>query len=88
MGTPPMESGSSNSTTAVLEKGFTCWISGDDGTSATEHGHKKNYIYIFSQKLILKANNNAKNPIKYKKSNDSQTAWNSQYTQYTMFIAL
>jgi len=39
-----MESGSSNATTAVLEKGSTCLISGDDGTSAIDG--KKNYYYI------------------------------------------
>lgn len=31
-----MESGSSNSTTAVLEKGSTSSIPGDDGTSAKD----------------------------------------------------
>lgn len=35
-GTPPTEAGSSNSITAVLEKGCTFSISGADGTSVAE----------------------------------------------------
>lgn len=49
-----MESGSSNDTTAVLEKGSTSSISGDDGTSAIEC-QKKN---------ILKTSSAAKIPVK------------------------
>lgn len=40
MGTPPRDSGSSNSTTAVLENVCTSEISGEDGTSATDQESK------------------------------------------------
>lgn len=48
IGTPPIESGSSNFTTAVLEKGSTCWITGDDGTSATAN-RENNVLILFFQ---------------------------------------
>lgn len=44
MGTPPRDSGSSNSTTAVLENVCTSEISGEDGTSATDQKSKNQTV--------------------------------------------